>query len=230
MNVVKKLNDLQDIDLEIKRSQEEIEKVQANLGLNTDLLSIKEEHLTLSARMSELRKHKQEIEWDIDDLNKHISQISSKLYGGTIKNPKELLGLEQDLEALKKRVSSKEDLLLDYMENEEEIQNQLNKLNHQLAEAEEQWKIQSDKMRNIKNQLETNLDRMQNERNLVVSEISPDILKIYERLFLRKGCAIVKVEQGRCQGCRISLPMNDLQRARSGNIIQCSSCGMILYL
>ena len=39
-----------------------------------------------------------------------------------------------------------------------------------------------------------------------------------------------RVEQGICRGCRISLPTTDLQQARSGKLVQCSSCGRILFL
>jgi predicted nucleic acid-binding Zn-ribbon protein len=46
----------------------------------------------------------------------------------------------------------------------------------------------------------------------------------------RKGNAVVKVEQGRCQGCHIKLSMNEWQKARTGVLVQCSSCGRILYL
>jgi len=42
---------------------------------------------------------------------------------------------------------------------------------------------------------------------------------------------VVKVERGMCQGCRISLPMSVLQKARSGfDVVQCVSCERILYV
>ena len=73
------------------------------------------------------------------------------------------------------------------------------------------------------------LNNLSSQRKNLVADIDSEAIKIYERINSKKGFAIVKVEQGRCQGCRLSLPMSDLQRARSGIIVQCSSCGMILY-
>jgi len=35
---------------------------------------------------------------------------------------------------------------------------------------------------------------------------------------------------GICQGCRITLPNTDLQRARGGGVVRCSSCGRIIFL
>jgi len=38
------------------------------------------------------------------------------------------------------------------------------------------------------------------------------------------------VEQGICRACRISLSANILQKARSGQPVQCGSCGRILFI
>jgi predicted nucleic acid-binding Zn-ribbon protein len=47
----------------------------------------------------------------------------------------------------------------------------------------------------------------------------------------RQGRAVAKVERGMCGGCRISLPMTVLQKARSGlDVVQCVSCERILYV
>ena len=67
-------------------------------------------------------------------------------------------------------------------------------------------------------------------RKLLMSEVGSQALEVYEWTKTRKGQAVARVEQGTCQGCRISLPMNELQQARTGKLVQCSSCGRILYL
>jgi len=56
--------------------------------------------------------------------------------------------------------------------------------------------------------------------------------RLYEALrSSRQGMAVAKVERGICQGCRITLPVSVLQKARSGAVIvQCSSCERILYV
>ncbi|MDI6814491.1 MAG: hypothetical protein QMC90_00160 [Dehalococcoidales bacterium] len=44
--------------------------------------------------------------------------------------------------------------------------------------------------------------------------------------YKQRGTAVAKVEQGLCRGCRISLSTAKLQQARSGSLVQCSSCGL----
>ena len=46
----------------------------------------------------------------------------------------------------------------------------------------------------------------------------------------QKKPAVARVEQGICQACRISLSASGLQHARSGQPVQCGTCGRILYI
>ena len=55
-------------------------------------------------------------------------------------------------------------------------------------------------------------------------------LGVYESLrTLKQGRAVARIEQGACQGCRISLPTHVVQRARGGTVlVHCPSCERIL--
>ena len=47
----------------------------------------------------------------------------------------------------------------------------------------------------------------------------------------RQATAVAVVERGLCQGCRISLPMSVVQKARAGaGLVQCVSCERILLV
>jgi predicted nucleic acid-binding Zn-ribbon protein len=73
------------------------------------------------------------------------------------------------------------------------------------------------------------LDALRAERAPI---IDGGMMQLYERLAANKqGRAVAKVNGGACGGCRISLPMNLITRARAGNeLVQCSSCERILYV
>ena len=55
-------------------------------------------------------------------------------------------------------------------------------------------------------------------------------LSLYDVLRDRRdGSAVATVERGMCQGCRITLPRNIIQKARNpGALVQCVSCERIL--
>jgi predicted nucleic acid-binding Zn-ribbon protein len=71
---------------------------------------------------------------------------------------------------------------------------------------------------------------LETNRQQISALIDADTLFTYQELKKRKGLAVAKVEQGICQGCRITLPNTDLQRARGGGVVRCSSCGRIIFL
>ena len=41
---------------------------------------------------------------------------------------------------------------------------------------------------------------------------------------------VVKVEQGRCKGCNLTVPAGLWQRARAGEMVECGSCGRLIYV
>ena len=78
--------------------------------------------------------------------------------------------------------------------------------------------------------LKTTLADLKAKRQRLAGEIDSEAFEFYQSLRKGKGIAVARVEQGICRGCRISLPTTDLQQARSGNLVPCSSCGRILFL
>jgi uncharacterized protein len=69
------------------------------------------------------------------------------------------------------------------------------------------------------------------ERAALVADVDPASLRTYESLLrTRARQAVAIVAQRTCQACRVSLPVNLEQRARSSeDLVLCQSCGRILY-
>ncbi|MBA7679986.1 hypothetical protein ES703_88293 [subsurface metagenome] len=74
------------------------------------------------------------------------------------------------------------------------------------------------------------LSDLRNKRQALWDKIDPHTTELYQQLKKQKVTAVAKVEQGICIGCRISLSTATLQQVRSGNLVQCTNCGRILYL
>ncbi|MEE8413272.1 MAG: C4-type zinc ribbon domain-containing protein, partial [Dehalococcoidales bacterium] len=65
---------------------------------------------------------------------------------------------------------------------------------------------------------------------LLAADIDPQTVEIYRGLKKQRGTAVARVEQGMCSGCRISLSVSEFQRARTGSLVRCGSCGRILFV
>jgi predicted nucleic acid-binding Zn-ribbon protein len=78
--------------------------------------------------------------------------------------------------------------------------------------------------------LEGESSQFDEERQKIASQIEPTLLKRYEHALKKRGLAIVKVKNGVCHGCNMSLPpqlANEL--ARFETVETCPQCHRLLY-
>jgi hypothetical protein len=178
---------------------------------------------TLSARQKST-------DWEIDDLTAKIKETEKKLYGGKIFNSKELGSLQQETDDLKKRRSVLEDKSLELMDQLEDTRKAIENSKEELAKLQAEWQAQQKQFVVELMQLKAAQAVHETNRQQISALIDADTLFTYQELRKRKGLAVAKVEQGICQGCRITLPNTDLQRAKGGGVVRCSSCGRIIFL
>lgn len=230
MTIVKKLYELQQLDLEIQKEQESLEEINRQLGESEALLKVRLEFVAGEEHLTEISKRQRDLEWEIEDTGSKIAQMQNKLYGGGVKNPKELVSIEQEVGLFKAQLAQKEDALLDIMADVESTQKRLKVNIEQLRVIEEEWQKGQKSLSQQQAVVESHITDLEQRRKELTAAIPRENLELYEVTRLRRGQAVVKIEQGRCQGCRLTLSTSELQRARAGNLIQCSTCNRIVYL
>jgi len=230
MSLAKRLYDLQQIDLEIQKTQEALTDISHQLGESKALLKARAGLLDEEKHLAEMEKQQRDVEWEVEDMRSNIAQLNDKLYGGKIKNPKELVSFEKELEIFKTNLRQKEDNLLDLMTEIEATQDKIKSDAERLKKLEWEWQQEQEVLVQRQAEVESRLLELSQKRQVLTSEVTPQAFELYEGVRSRKGQAVVRVEQGRCHGCHLTLSMNELQRARAGALAQCSSCGRILYL
>jgi len=230
MTLAKTLYDLQQIDLNIQKEQETLDDINRQLGESEALSRVKAELVAEKEHLAESEKKQRDVEYEIEDLRSSIKQVNDKLYGGKSKNPKELVSLEKEFEIFKAKLRQKEDDLLDLMAEIESVQDRIKINSEKLSKLEEEWRKEQKDLSQKQAKVKSRLSDLGRKRQALASDIAKQTLELYEGIRSRKGQAVVKIEQGRCQGCRLNLAVNELQRARAGDLIQCSSCGRILCL
>lgn len=230
MSVAKQLYQLQEIDLEIESAERTLKQKVSQLG-ETEALTEARARLTAGQKQRDELKHRQQaVEWDIDDLTSKIKGLEEQLYSGRIKNPKELTNLQHEVEMLKAKRDHLETNALETMDQVEKTEGSVAAAGEALRELETEWQEQQQQLAVEIEALKSKLSELNSQRQQLGAEIKPGALELYEKLRRQKGQAVARVEQGICRGCRISLPSSDLQRARSGDLVPCGSCGRILFL
>ncbi|MBA7680398.1 hypothetical protein ES703_88713 [subsurface metagenome] len=179
--------------------------------------------------LEELNRQQRSIEWEIDDLTSKLVPAEEELYSGRIRNPKELANLQHEIDGLKARRDQLEDKALEIMDQVELATKNIAAIDSELKILEVEWQSQQQQLSADLEQVKTILSNLQDKRQLLTAEIDPQTIEVYQELKNQKGIAVAKVEQGICRGCRISLPITELQQARSGSLVRCSSCGRILF-
>ena len=231
MNLGRRFYDLQQIDLDLEGKAERLSQVESQLSHNEALEEAKAEVKGKQKQLAELEKKEITAEWVVDDLEAKAGPLQKKLYAGSVKNPKELMGLQQQVEQLKSQIREEEDKTLEIMSQVEALRKEIASRAAEVKKLEEEWQKRREQLLAEQAELSSTIDIAGAKRSELAATIEPAHLELYETVRARKqGQAVAGIEQGRCQGCRITLPVSELMRARMGDLVQCDSCGRILYL
>jgi predicted nucleic acid-binding Zn-ribbon protein len=230
MSVAKQLYRLQEVDLEIESGERALKQVKSQLGESQAVVKTQKQLELEQKRLDDLSHQQRSAEWEIDDVTTKLAAAEEQLFSGKVKNPKELTNLQHEVEAFKTRRNQLEEKALEVIDQVEQSEARVAKIKGELDKLTAEWQRQQKQLNDEMERLKATLAELKSKRKRLAGEIDTAAFEFYETLRKGKGVAVVKVEQGICRGCRISLPTTDLQQARSGNLVQCSSCGRILFL
>jgi predicted nucleic acid-binding Zn-ribbon protein len=232
MSKAKQLFALQEIDLDIQQKTEALAQVKDTIGKDDDIVSARAALEAARKQLMGLEHEQRTADWGVDELEKKIAAEEKKLYEGSVKNPRELMNLQQEIDLIKVQRRDREDKLLQVMEEVDNAQKDINQRTEEMEVMTRDWEEAQKRLSAEQTELEADLDTLTQERETTVSSIDSDGIKAYEELRrVKQGIAVAKLVQGRCQGCRISLPVSDQQKARMGQkLATCSNCGRILYM
>ncbi len=230
MSVVRQLYQLQEIDLKLESNEQAQNRIASQLGESQEIARVKTRLAAEQQRLEDLSHQQHSAEWEIDDLTTKLTATEQKLYGGKITNPKELANFQREVSELRARRAQLEDKTLEIMDQVELTSASVTTLTAELKRLETEWHSQQQQLSTDLKQLKTTHTNLEHNREKLSAEIDPQAIEVYHGLRKQRGTAVAKVEQGMCRGCQIALPTTELQQARSGSLVRCSSCGRILFL
>ena len=230
MSTAQQLYRLQELDLEIESKEQTLQKLIGQLGESQELVKARAELAAVKQHQEELKKQQRSLEWEDDDLTGKLKIAEEELYSGRIKNPKELTNLQNDIGMLRNKRSQLDEKILILMDQIDIYSQKLTGLEEQFKNLEAKSQEEQKQLASDIQQIKSALAELEQERQALSSSLESRISQMYYDLKKKKKLAVAKATQGNCSVCRIQLPVTDLQKARSGGLVQCSSCGRILYL
>lgn len=231
MSRITPLYELQEIDNALQHRVLRMRQIDGLMDDSPALLAVRASAQAstdaLTAEHARLRTASQEV----DDTSLRIRTQETRLYDGSIKNPKDLRQVQGDVEHLKLRLREQEEIVIELMLalDASEEANRAKQSTLQMAESEtEQYRAG---LMEEKDKLFQQAKVLQVKRRRSIEDIPAADLQTYERLRKAKGgVAVAGVREGLCNGCHVGVPANILRSARTGtDIVLCPSCGRILY-
>jgi len=225
------LYQLQQLDLELERLAAEQQALMRALQEDMTLNKARAEHQAAQQQLKVSLLAQREAESSLDDLNNRLSAIDKRLYGGMIKNPKELAAVQQEAQHLRTLQSRQEETTLELMDATERLATIAQQKGEHVRLVEHEWQQSNAAQLARRDQLDGKREELQGKREQFATSINSDLLKRYDALKrTRQGRAVSRVEQQSCQWCRVILTPSELQRVRTSQELQtCSNCGRILY-
>jgi uncharacterized protein len=231
MNQSSQLYQVQKIDTALDQANTRLAEINRIIEADKSVQTAQDLVTSATKSVQSARRALTNIEDTVKAVHIKIQTSEASLYGGKIRNPKELQDLQNEIAALKRRHTSLEDDQLEAMLAYEEAEDVLEEANKRLVAVKADFASQQASLLGEQSQLFKTVERLQAERNATAQSILPDNIQIYERLRKQKrGLAVVLVEDGSCSGCGSSVRPAEIQTARSpAQMLPCSSCGRILY-
>jgi predicted nucleic acid-binding Zn-ribbon protein len=226
------LYELQQTDHQLAADRQRLVEVERALADESRVEAAQAEVSRLEAELRQTQIRQRELEVSVAAAEQEIKRLSDLLYGGRVRNVRELQSIQHELEYQQQRKSEYEDGVLEAMERIEQLTADLDQARMVLEQARRQRELERAALTAERDRLVQELTVLEQRRSALAGSLEPAVLATYERLKGRTGgTPVAEVVQGRCSGCRLVLPAMDVQRARRGQeLVHCQSCGRVLYI
>lgn len=224
---------LQLLDLELDRARKRLREIEALLAGSPAVEHTRAEAAKAEKALRAASAELKSLELDAQALDDKIAGEEQRLYSGAIRNPKEILDLQQELDMLKRRRTALDDRLLEAMERVEQLRADESRCRQALAEAERNFADDGVHLRAERDKLQTTVQGALEQREALCLGISAKDLQLYAAIRAKKpnGVAVALLKSGACSQCGEAAASQLAQQAHTGSeLAMCSNCGRILYL
>jgi predicted nucleic acid-binding Zn-ribbon protein len=223
------LEELQRHDARIQEMESSLRALPTKLKLLEADLGTVEAMLTKErSGLAETERYRSEQEASIKSSEQLVGKSKAKLT--QVKNNKEYMATQRELEASRKAISDREEEILKLMEAIEATRKSIGDHEGDVNRLREMVERERGSIQGRITELESQLATARVGRGEVAKRVKPDILKRYGAIRMRRGLAIVPVQEGVCRGCNMAIPpqlYNQLHRANS--LETCPQCNRLIY-
>ena len=180
-------------------------------------------------RMAQNQKRRRDLETEVKDLKAQIGKYKRQL--NEVKTNKEYTSFLKEIEETQHKVDGLEEAIIAEMLAADDVEEEIRTATHKQGQEEEILHKERQALDEKAREMEKKKARLLEERDALLPRVSPEQLRLYEAIFLKKGgIAISPVKDDFCAKCHMRIRPQMLNEIHERvKIILCENCGRILY-
>ncbi|HDD24999.1 MAG TPA: hypothetical protein ENF52_06155 [Chloroflexi bacterium] len=225
------LYQLQQLDSEKDAVERRLTEVETALGESQALVQAREAVAEGQRRYQKHTLRQRDLELQVQSVTAKIRASEQRLYGGNVKNPKELTDLQAEIASLRRRQEKLEDTLLEVMIAREETEGMLEQAQKHLQQVEAAWQTAQADLMTERHALQEKRAELEQAIAALLPRISTDDVETYRDLRRRKGGLAVVEAQGKedsCGACGMAISPGLKWQLREEGVGYCTNCERIL--
>jgi predicted nucleic acid-binding Zn-ribbon protein len=227
---IENLLQLQGVDKEIRRLQDEIAELPKRVAVIEQKLAgtkaqLEKAYAAVKADEAARRKY----DTNISDLRGRISKYRDQSLD--VKTNEQYKALLHEIQFAEKEITANEDKILELMVNADARDKEVKAAQAELKVETAEIEKEKEQARQRTAEDEKLLAEARSKRDQFRGGVREDLLRQYERVSKFRGSGIAEVRDHKCMGCQVILRPQTYNDVRSGSdVVICDSCQRILYL
>ena len=228
--VIKKLTELQVIDLEIAQLDGKMAAAREELDRHRQAYQERQDSMAeLGEKIAAIDVRRRDLEAELADEMGRIKERQSKMM--QVQTNREYQSLLKEIEDAKRANKEREEEIVHLMEQKESLETILAEQSSRCEGEDKEIAKEERSVKSLINKLTSEKAAINKKRTARSKGFKEPLLKKYDMLRSRRnGRAVVGVTDGVCQGCFMSIPPQQYNEVLKGDkMLFCPTCQRILY-
>jgi predicted nucleic acid-binding Zn-ribbon protein len=209
--------------------RDEIERLETLLAQSPDVAAAQQALHDAKERQQSLELKLRESDRERETNRGRLNKRERELMSGRIRNPTELMQLNQEVEHMRASFAKEEAAELQLMEEGEAAEEEVREASARLDDARTRFAGDEPGLRRELESLQAELDTVKADSSATWSQVPAPFQAAFLRV--RSHPAVAEVDRNQCQVCHVTVTSSGMQGLRKGEeIVYCENCGRILVM
>lgn len=209
--------------------RDDIERVESLLASDPNVASAEEELAAARSRRDAIQLRLRESDRERESHRTRLRSREKELMSGRIRNPTELMQLNQEVQHLKASFAAEEDAELQLMEEGELAEQAVVDASERVQDARTRSAGDEPALRRDLESWQAELATVKADTEALWAQVPPAAQQAYLRV--RAHPPVSEVDRNQCLACRVTVTSSGMQVLRKGDeIVNCENCSRILVM